>query len=159
MEKVGKALKQHSANTLLDMVFLFELILFCYLTGNNDMHLKNFSMIRSSSGWLLAPAYDLLNVTIVNPEDKEELALTLEGKKSNLKRHHFENLVIRLVLNEKQTQGVFKRFLKKKKEALYWIDNSLLSNTMKENISFYLRTVITEFIQNKSSGISGLLVH
>ena len=53
------------------------------------MHLKNFSLIKSSSGWVFSPAYDLLNVTIVNPNDKEELALTLEGKKSKLKRQHF----------------------------------------------------------------------
>lgn len=133
MEKVGKALKFHSANTMLDMVFLFEISLFCFLTGNNDMHLKNFSLINSPTGWILAPAYDLLNVSIVNPEDKEELALTLEGKKSNLKRIHFENLAKKLGLNEKQTQGVFKRFFGKKNEALNWIDNSLLSNTMKVN--------------------------
>ncbi|MEQ5790614.1 HipA domain-containing protein [Muricauda sp. NFXS6] len=131
MEKVGKALKQHSANTLLDMIFLFELTLFSFLTGNNDMHLKNFSMIHSSSGWILSPAYDLLNVSIVNPEDKEELALTLQGKKSNLKRMHFENLGRNMGLTEKQVQGVFKRFLKRKKDALRWVDSSFLSKDMK----------------------------
>ena len=55
MEKVGKALHNYSDNTLLDKIFYFELSLFCFLTGNNDMHLKNFSMIKSSSGWVLAP--------------------------------------------------------------------------------------------------------
>lgn len=69
MEKVGKALHSYSENPILDKLFLFELTLFCYLTGNNDMHLKNFSMILTTSGWLLAPAYDLLNVAIVNPYD------------------------------------------------------------------------------------------
>ena len=132
MEKVGKALRNHSANTQLDMVFFFELALFSFLTGNNDMHLKNFSMIKSISGWLLAPAYDLLNVAIVNPDDKEELALTLEGKKSELKRVHFENLGKGLGLTDKQISGVFNRFYKKKKNALKWINSSFLSKTMKE---------------------------
>ena len=50
------------------------------------MHLKNFSMIESASGWVLAPAYDLLNVAIANPEDTEELALTLSGKKRKFKK-------------------------------------------------------------------------
>lgn len=84
MEKVGKALHDYSGNTLLDKVFYLELSVFCFLTGNNDMHLKNFSMIESPSGWILAPAYDLLNVAIVNPDDTEELALTIEGKKKKL---------------------------------------------------------------------------
>lgn len=131
MEKVGKALYQHSANTLLDMIFLFEMTLFCFLTGNNDMHLKNFSMLDSPSGWILSPAYDLLNVTIVNPDDSEELALTMEGKKNKLKRIHFENLAKKMGLTEKQTEVVFKRFLRKKKDALRWIDKSFLSPKMK----------------------------
>ena len=62
MEKVGKALGDYSNNTLLDKLYLFELTLFSFLTGNNDMHLKNFSMINSNGTWLLSPAYDLLNV-------------------------------------------------------------------------------------------------
>lgn len=131
MEKVGKALDSYSDNTLLDKIFYFELALFSFLTGNNDMHLKNFSMIESVSGWVLAPAYDLLNVTIVNPEDDEELALTLAGKKKKLKREHFGQLGKGLGLTEKQIQRVFKRMLKNKSEAVAWIDRSFLSADMK----------------------------
>lgn len=88
-------------------------------------------MIHSPSGWILSPAYDLLNVSIVNPEDTEELALTLQGKKSNLKRVHFENFGTNMGLTEKQLQGVFKRFLNRKKDALKWVDSSYLSKNMK----------------------------
>ena len=132
MEKVGKALLKHSENTLLDQLSLFELTLFSFLTGNNDMHLKNFSMIKSPLGWILAPAYDLLNVRIANPEDKEELALTLGGKKKKLTRAYFERFGEGLGLNPKQIQGVFKRFAKNKEKTIYWINNSFLSNGMKE---------------------------
>ena len=131
MEKVGKALGNYSDNTLLDKVFFYELTLFSFLTGNNDMHLKNFSMIQSASGWLLSPAYDLLNVSITNPDDKEEMALTLEGKKSKLKRVHFESLGKGLGLTKKQIKGVFNRFYKKKENAIKWIDISFLSEDMK----------------------------
>lgn len=131
MEKVGKALDSYSNNTLLDKIFYFELAVFSFLTGNNDMHLKNFSMIESPSGWILAPAYDLLNVTIVLPEDTEELALTLEGKKRKLKKLHFEQLGKGLGLTDRQIQGVFKRLLKNKTKAFNWIDNSFLSEDMK----------------------------
>jgi serine/threonine-protein kinase HipA len=130
MEKVGKAIGQYASNTLLDKILFFELALFSFLTGNNDMHLKNFSMIESASGWKLAPAYDLLNVTILLPEDTEELALTLAGKKSNLKKQHFEQLGIDLGLTEKQIKSVFKRMLKNKNKALQFIEASFLSDEM-----------------------------
>ena len=133
MEKVGSALGQFSSNTLLDKLFFFELALFSFLTGNNDMHLKNFSMIETASGWVLAPAYDLLNVAIANPEDKEELALTLGGKKKKLRKEHFVKLALDLGLNTKQIDGVFKRFLKKKEDLIKMIHQSFLSESMKEN--------------------------
>jgi len=131
MEKVGKALQNYSDNPMLDKLFLFELTLFCYLTGNNDMHLKNFSMITTTSGWILAPAYDLLNVAIVNPADKEELALTVESKKSKIKLEDFIKFGNRLDLNDKQIKGVFKRFLKNRPKAIALINKSFLSEKMK----------------------------
>lgn len=127
MERVGKAIGQFSSNTLLDKLNYFELVVFCFLTGNNDMHLKNFSMIQAGADWVLAPAYDLLNVAIVNPDDKEELALTLEGKKKKLKRINFEHLGTILDLNKKQIDGVFKRVFNNKPAALALIENSFLS--------------------------------
>ena len=128
MEKIGKALDEYSDNTLLDKVYFLELGIFSFLTGNNDMHLKNFSMIHSADTWTLAPAYDLLNVAIVNPDDTEELALTLEGKKKKLKWEHFKRLGISLGLNDKQLKGIANRFQKNKPIAHQWIDNSFLSD-------------------------------
>lgn len=132
MEKIGKALNDYSDNTLLDKLKFFELAIFSFITGNNDMHLKNFSMIHLANTWTLAPAYDLLNVAIVNPEDTEELALTLEGKKKKLKWEHFERLGRNLELNDKQINGVIKRFQKNKPKAIKWIDNSFLSSDYKQ---------------------------
>jgi len=131
MEKVGKALDSYSGNTLLDKIFFFDLVLFSFLTGNNDMHLKNFSMIESPSGWVLAPAYDLLNVAIVFPEDTEELALSLVGKKKKLKQEHFEQLGKGLGMTSKQINGAFNRMIKNKKMASEWINRSFLSQAMK----------------------------
>ena len=132
MEKVGKAIGEYSSNTLLDKLNFLELSVFCFLTGNNDMHLKNFSMIKSGTEWLFAPAYDLLNATIVNPEDSEEFALTLEAKKRKLKRIHFEHLGKVLELNDKQIDGVFKRAIGNRSVAFDWIENSFLSEEYKE---------------------------
>jgi len=131
MERVGKALDAYSRNTLLDKTYFFDLTLFSFLTGNNDMHLKNFSMIENPSGWGLAPAYDLLNIAVVFPEDKEELALTLAGKKKKLKREHFVQLGEGIGLTSKQINSGFNRLQKNKPKAFSWIDQSFLSQDMK----------------------------
>lgn len=131
MEKVGKAIHSYSSNTLLDKSFFFDIALFSFLTGNNDMHLKNFSMIQGPSGWVLSPSYDLLNVAIVFPEDTEELALTIAGKKKKLKREHFEELAKGMGMTPKQIGGAFNRMKENKSNALGWIDRSFLSETKK----------------------------
>jgi serine/threonine-protein kinase HipA len=131
MERIGKALNAYSSNTLLDKTYFFDLTLFSFLTGNNDMHLKNFSMIENPSGWGLAPAYDLLNVAVVFPEDKEELALTLAGKKKKLTRELFVQLGEGIGLTSKQISRGFNRLQKNKPKAFSWIDKSFLSQDMK----------------------------
>lgn len=131
MEKVGESIGAFSSNTLLDKTYFFDIAVFSFLTGNNDMHLKNFSMIEGKSGWILSPAYDLLNVAIMFPEDSEELALTLVGKKKKLKRDHFEQLGESLGLTPKQIKTTFNRMIKNKLRANDWIDRSFLSDKMK----------------------------
>lgn len=131
MERIGKALDQYSSNTLLDKLYFFEIGLFCFLTGNNDMHLKNFSMLNSGEDWVLSPAYDLLNASIAKPQDDEELALTLQGKKKKLTRKHFEHLGIGLDLTDRQIKGVFSRFQRHKPDSIDWISHSFLSDDYK----------------------------
>jgi serine/threonine-protein kinase HipA len=140
-EKIGKALGIHSSNSMLDKLLYFELIVFCYLSGNSDMHLKNFSMIESNSGWILAPAYDLLNVAVVIPSDMEEVALSISGKKSKLTKNAFNHFGLGLGLNEKQVQGVYVRFGKKLIDAEKLVKQSFLSEGMKDNYLhiFYTR--------------------
>lgn len=149
MEKVGKALGSYSQNPFLDKIFLFELTLFSFLTGNNDMHLKNFSMIESDLGWVLAPAYDLLNVSILIPNDTEELALTIAGKKRKLKQTNFEQYGIGMGLTPKQVQATFKRMIKYKPLALSWIERSFLSMEMK---NAYKEVLFSRFRQLELTG-------
>lgn len=144
MEKVGKALHSYSQNTMLDKIFYFELSLYCFLTGNNDMHLKNFSMIKGASGWVLAPAYDLLNVVIILPDDNEEIALTLEGKKKKLSKENFIRLGKGLDLTDKQIEGAFKRMIKNMPKAMGWIEKSFLSDDMK---TAYIETLTSKYRQ------------
>jgi serine/threonine-protein kinase HipA len=133
VEKVGKAVAEHSSNTLLDLLRLFEVVLFSYITGNNDMHLKNFSLILLNQDWTLAPAYDLLNVNLHIPEDTEEMALTIGGKKRRLIKSDFINLGLSLQLTEKQIMNTFKRLIKAERKMKQEIKSSFLSpeNQMK----------------------------
>lgn len=147
MEKIGKALNEYSDNTLLDKLNFLELAIFSFLTGNNDMHLKNFSMINTGDLWTLAPAYDLLNVAIVNPDDTEELALTLEGKKKKLKWEQFERLGKFLDLNDKQLKSIVNRFQNKKSIAIHWINNSFLTEEYKEKYKILLEERYSKLFQ------------
>lgn len=90
-EQIGKAIRKYSTNAQLDMVDFLELVYFSWLTGNNDMHLKNFSLYSPAGEPVLTPAYDLLNAAISNPVDDAELALNLNGKKKRMKDADFRN--------------------------------------------------------------------
>ena len=132
MERIGKAINEYAENTLLDLLRYYELSIFSFLTGNNDMHLKNFSLIKADYGWTLSPAYDLLNVSIVNPDDEEELALTLAGKKKKITRKLLIDFGLDLGLTQRQVNSVFKRFRKSKNKTIGLIRNSFLSEEMQK---------------------------
>ena len=141
-EQVAKTIAQYSGTPKLDLTNYMQLLLFCFVTGNNDMHLKNFSLYRPAKDYQLSPAYDLLNVAIANQHDTEELALTLNGRKSKLRLEDFlcaantigveENVVLRLVASLQKALP--------KWQAL--IRNSFLSDGMKAR---YEELVLSRF--------------
>ncbi|MDD2247701.1 MAG: HipA domain-containing protein [Proteiniphilum sp.] len=128
MEKIGKAVAEYSTNTLLDLLRLFEVTVFSYLTGNNDMHLKNFSLIKTNDQWVFSPSYDLLNVQLHLPEDNEEMALTINGKKRKLTKEDFIDLGEKYGLNEKQVFNTFARFIKAEPKMKKAVQHSFLSS-------------------------------
>lgn len=141
-EQIAKVVKQYSANPLFDLTRLFELILFSYLTGNGDMHLKNFSLFKDPRlGWKLAPGYDLLSTRLVIPEDKdsEELSLTLTGKKSNFQLESFQEFGKQIGLNAKQVRNIIGNMHAKKDDFMGTIEKSFLSDEMKESYRAILK--------------------
>lgn len=133
IEKIGKLTYSFTKNHGFEAQRLFELVLFCYLTGNADMHLKNFSLIENSLGdYELSPAYDLLNTAIVMPEDKEESALTINGKKSKLNRNDFQELATSLKISNKSMEAIYKRFKAVLPLWISLIEQSFLSEGFKE---------------------------
>ena len=112
-EQVAKILKQYSDVGKLDVVNYWEVVMFCWLTGNSDMHLKNFSLFKpNGERWQLAPAYDLLSVRLAMPSDTEELALTLNGKKSNIKKSDFVAAMLRSDIDTVVTERMIKKFIR-----------------------------------------------
>ena len=132
-EQVSKAILRYSVNPGLDLVNFAELVLFSFLTGNADMHLKNFSLIHLKNiGAVLSPAYDLLSTALVNPADDEDLALTLNGKKKKINRDDFIKAFNTMGLDEKQQRNIFKKMEKSMPKWFEFIELSFLSEEMKD---------------------------
>lgn len=148
METLGKTIGELSVNTLLDKLRFFESTIFNYVIGNNDMHLKNYSMFLSEQGWILAPFYDLLNVKLILPKDKEDFALMLGGKKKNFKKGYFDRLGQVLKLNDKQINSVYKRLEKWLPKAIALINDSFLDEERKSNYGRMVRERVNLFTEN-----------
>lgn len=133
-EQIAKIIKLWSSNPLYDLTRFYEMVLFSFITGNGDMHLKNFSLFKDPVvGWKLSAAYDLLNTRLVIPEEKDpdELALTLAGKKSNFNSDSFDEFGKTIGLNPKQIQNINKGLLSKRDSFLQTVEKSFLSDEMK----------------------------
>lgn len=135
MEKIGKAINKFSSHPLLDITKLFDISLFCFLTGNADMHLKNFSLYYSGSDLVqLAPAYDLVATRLLIPEsdDSEEMALALNGRRSNLRRRDFDIFARTMGLNDKQAANAYARIASSMPSMLSFVDQSLMSDARRD---------------------------
>lgn len=130
-EQIAKTILKYSSLPGLNVVDFFEQVLFSFLTGNADMHLKNFSLLHDKAGPVLSSAYDLVATKLVNPADKEDLALTLNGRKKKLKMSDFENAFKTLKLDPKQQENIFHKMLIVKEKWLRFIDISFLSDEFK----------------------------
>ena len=140
-EQIGKTIQKYSATPGLDIVNFFELLLFSFLSGNGDMHLKNFSLLEQPGiGMTLSPAYDLVNTALVNPTDKEELALSLNGKKRKLNRLDFISAMNTLKLEEKQQKNIFSKMSKAFPKWIEKIDRSFMNKEFKERY----KTILAE---------------
>lgn len=132
-EQIAKAIKLYSKTSGLDLVNFYEQVLFCFLTGNSDMHLKNFSLIYSPDlGPVLSPGYDMLSTVLVNPDDNEQMALTLNGKKNRIRKSDFVAAFKAAGIDDKQQENIFNKMTKAKPYWLKMIQISFLSMDFKE---------------------------
>ena len=147
-EQIAKAIQRHSVTPGLDVVNFFELVLFSFLTGNADMHLKNFSLLEQPGlGMVLSPAYDLVNTALVHPADEEEMALTLNGRKKKLTKQDFVAAMNTLKLEEKQQEMIFNKMAKAWPRWQELIDRSFMSVEFKEQYKSLLKERINRIKQ------------
>ena len=132
-EQVAKVIREYSSLPEMDLTRYYELLVFCWLTGNNDMHLKNFALSDPlGEGFRLTPAYDLLNAALVNPKDKEELALTLNGRKKKINTTDFVQAMQKADIPDKVISNIFRKFHQKVPGWLYNIQQSFLPKDYQE---------------------------
>ena len=132
-EAIGKAILRYSSVPKMDLTNFMEVLLFSWIVGNNDMHLKNFSLYEPKEGKpRLTPAYDMLNAAIVNPRDKEELALTLNGKKSKIKADDFIKVATTLGLPENVMPNLFAKYKAIEEKYITCIIDSFLEDELKD---------------------------
>jgi HipA-like C-terminal domain./HipA-like N-terminal domain. len=141
MEKLVKLIDEYCTFPAIEKAKLFKLVVFNFLVGNEDMHLKNYSIIVRNGKIELSPAYDLLNSTIVLKGDVEEIALSLKGKKSNLSQDILINYFgrERCGLPDKIIERTIEAFQKAIPSWFDLLGASFLSNSMKEKYEMLLR--------------------
>lgn len=131
-EQIAKLILHYSSAPKLDLARFWEIVLFSWITGNSDMHLKNFSLYSPvPNNYQLSPAYDLLNTLIVLPSDKEELALTLNARKKKIELQDFKAAMINNGLDEKVFQNILKKFFAAEVVWYDWINRSFLPQEIK----------------------------
>ena len=140
-EQCVKIIKQYSSTPGADLTEFFMRTVFSFITGNSDMHLKNFSLLENSPGgeYSLSPAYDLLPVNIIMPEDEEETALTLNGKKRRLRRNDFIALARNMGMSIPHAEAMIDGMVKGRDRLIALVDDSVLPEDMKEDFRMLIR--------------------
>lgn len=137
-ERCAKVIERHSSRSGLDITELYMRLVFSYIVGNSDMHLKNFSLVETaerSGQYVLSPAYDLLPVNVIMPEDKEQLALSMNGKKRNLRRGDFRKFAAACNIPSTAADKMITRMISHKDQFLSMCAESLLPEYMKDDLA------------------------
>jgi len=134
-EQIAKAIITYAQNPIFDVVRFYEQVIISFLIGNNDMHLKNFSLIsKDGKRYSLAPAYDMISAQLLMPDDPEELALTLNGKKRKITKVDFDTAMINAHIPKKAVENLWNRIEKGMSEWSGLIETSFLKKTQRQEM-------------------------
>jgi len=134
-ERCAKVVARFAAQPGLDLSELFLRVVFSFVVGNSDMHLKNFSLIEATAAgqtFVLSAAYDLLPVNVILPEDDEQLALTVNGKKRNIRKNDFLKFAATSGIPRDAAVKMIQRIISMKEKYLLLCEESYLQDVQKE---------------------------
>jgi len=134
-ERCAKVISRYSELPGLDLSELFFRVVFSFVVGNSDMHLKNFSLIETAAGsqrYVLSEAYDMLPVNMILPEDDEQLALTVNGKKHNIRRNDFLKFAETSGISRDAAMKMIRKILSLKEQYLQMCEQSFLPAHLKQ---------------------------
>lgn len=148
-ERCAKIIKRYSSRVGIDMTEFFVRLVFCFVVGNSDMHLKNFSLVETAEctgEYVLSPAYDLLPVNANMPADKEQFALTINGKKMNIHRRDFLKFADTCDISQAVAEKLIESIIKFTPQWIKLCDDSLLPSELKKRLKtiIYERTAVLE---------------
>ena len=135
-ERCAKVIERYSSRVGFDKTELFMRLVFCFVTGNSDMHLKNFSLIETSENsknYILSPTYDLLPVNIILPADTEQVALTLNGKKRNIRKKDFYQFAYKCEIPKISAEKMIIKIVSLKEKYKKMCIESFLPENMKDS--------------------------
>lgn len=136
-ERCAKIIKKYSSRIGIDITEFYIRLVFCFIVGNSDMHLKNFSLIETTEGsqeYVLSPAYDLLPVNANLPEDKEQFALTMNGKKMHILKGDFLKFASTCDIPRKTAIKLIQNLVSYTPKWLKMCDDSILPDDLKERL-------------------------
>lgn len=142
-ERCAKIIQQYSSRVGVDMAEFYVRLVFCFIVGNSDMHLKNFSLIETAEGsgkYILSPAYDLLPVNANVPADKEQFALAMNGKKTTIRKSDFLKFAGTCSMDRSTAEKLIEDLVRFTPKWLSMCEESLLPDGLKER----LNRIITE---------------
>lgn len=137
-ERCAKVISRYSSRPQMDLTELFLRLVFSFITGNSDMHLKNFSMLETAEGsgeYILSPAYDLLPVILIMPEDPEEFALPVNSRRTKIRKKDFLIFAEKAGIPGEAAEKMIRFLLGKKTVLLSMCGGSLMPEGMKERFA------------------------
>ena len=149
-EQIAKVIAKYSYVPLLDLTNFYDQVFFSWLARNNDKHLKNFALYAPNGKWGLTPAYDLLNVTLVNPKDDEELALTLNARKKRIKKEDFVKAMETSGIAPKVFENIVSKYQKLLPKFNKVIEMSFLDDEDKEIYKQSIASRLKRFIEERN---------
>lgn len=147
-ETIAKLIDRYSSVPKLDMINFWEQVVFSWIVGNADMHLKNFSLISEKPNkHVLSPTYDQLSTAIVMPEDTDELALPLNGFQKKLLAMDFVQAMENTGLTNQMAQRILNRFVSLQEKWFTCIDDSFISDAQKAQFKELINKRITTIVK------------